>query len=208
MIFCWCLCCYVLCDGVAMKYDDSHEDVDFICLFGQWEGGSYCRLAYSIVVIFHLLFVSSHLSSLLLSLSLLLLSFSNIPSPLCHCRWWWMMCIFDDVPMRMMMLSMMMVLFSICYFGNGKVASLPSCLFHRCDGKVSHCCSPISLLWYLIYFYYHLHTLCLYYYRYLNWHCHLATFHHCFIVGCDGEWFVCCGCGRWCDDNNEKLVVM
>jgi len=34
-----------------------------------------------------------------------------------------MMCIFDDVPMRMMMLSMMMVLFSICYFGNGKVAS-------------------------------------------------------------------------------------
>jgi len=69
-----------------MKYDDSHDGVDFICLFGGWEGGSYCRLAYSIVVISHLLFVSSHPLSLLLSLSLLLLSLSNIPSSIFHCR--------------------------------------------------------------------------------------------------------------------------
>jgi len=44
-----------LCDGVAVKYDDSHDDVDFVCLFGQWEGCSYCRLAYSIVVIFRII---------------------------------------------------------------------------------------------------------------------------------------------------------
>ena len=36
MIFCWWHCWYVLCDGVAIKYDDLHINVDFICLFDRW----------------------------------------------------------------------------------------------------------------------------------------------------------------------------
>jgi len=84
----------------------------------------------------------------------------------------------------------------------------PSCLFHHFDGKVAHCRSPFPLLCFQIYFYYHLHTLNLSCYRYLNSHCHLAIFQHCFIIGCDGGWYVCCGCGRRCDDDDETLVAL